>query len=238
MSKKCVKGYSCGNSCISRTRICRKQPNEVQKQIANQILELGKFSGFEKVESDINRELVKSNWAKGDPNSALKNLGYTPEQIEMTKRSLTQYTDEDYSDFRVTDKEGLDLGFNEEVESVNEFLRKAPKYSGRIFRGISVSKEVGDEILNSLNETGEMKLDAMSSFSRDGRVAQDFTTANPGESKFIFQINQNKSGVAIEDFSSLPDEQEVLVPKNTRYAVKGSFVDLQGINRVLLEEII
>lgn len=120
--------------------------------------------------------------------------------------------------------------FRDAVEGIRLLLSKAPKHEGSVYRGIRFggkkteeNRGDRDKFLAELKEKGEMDLDAFSSFSTRQSVAEGFAGlaggGADGTTSIIFRVNDNKSGVNVSAFSKVPDESEVLVPKNTRYKV-------------------
>ena len=120
--------------------------------------------------------------------------------------------------------------FRDAVEGIRLLLSKAPKHEGSVYRGIrfsgkktEVNRGDREQFIADLKAKGEIDLDAFSSFSTRQSVAEGFAGlaggGADGTTSIIFRVKDNKSGVNVSPFSKVPDESEVLVPKNTRYKV-------------------
>ena len=96
--------------------------------------------------------------------------------------------------------------------SIESGLRKLPAYDGSVYRGIWI--ESLDDVRGGKIEQGAViQTDALSSFTH----RQDVSYLREGNS--VFRVNQNHSGVAIENAAWRPSEGEVLVPSQTPYRI-------------------
>ena len=94
---------------------------------------------------------------------------------------------------------------------LEDFIRTSPKYTEPIYRGISVSKEIADSIMDNVKKGKPISQNGPSSWTVDFDVAQKFANDNAGDIKIIFHDEAPKHGVNITGASYYPDEQEILV---------------------------
>ena len=128
-----------------------------------------------------------------------------------------------------------------EVKVINKYIDKMPKFKGEIYRGKDFeNSEKAEAFLKKLKETSDYKLPAMSSFSSTPKIADSFALDRSkmgikGRVPMVFAV-ENKSGVSIRSLSVKTREDEVLVPKNVRYGLKGEPYKKDGIWYVPLVE--
>ena len=126
--------------------------------------------------------------------------------------------------------------------AINRAIAVAPKHEQTVYRGIAVDRAT----LQSIMKQRELRLDSMSSASRAPWFARKFVSDNiertgPSERRkpygVVFKIRQ-RSGAPIEAGSHNSSEQEVLLPKGTRYRIVGmtrtSIVAWQGRSPTLV----
>ncbi len=108
-------------------------------------------------------------------------------------------------------------------EKLNQFLEKAPKFDGDIFRGIVVEKSDADAILAKYKEGSEVETDAKQSWTKSSKSVESRLTQVANEKKdpvkITFEYPKSKAGVDISEESRFPEEQEVIVPKGGSYKV-------------------
>jgi hypothetical protein len=118
------------------------------------------------------------------------------------------------------------------TKSINRYLEKMPSFDGVVHRGMSFdSKEDRDAFVSKIS--GGYSLEAMSSFSSSKNTAKEF--ASQSGSGVLFTV-KNKSGVSIKRLSEVEEENEVLVPKDTRYRIVGKPKKVANVLVVEMEE--
>lgn len=238
--KKCDKGSSCGASCISQEKTCEVTfGGKIQAPLSKRADFLSKsVIGGPDNPSSLDKAAKK----------AAKLMGVSKEEGYKVVEGVRYFTREDgYKAVRALDKGGdalekyvasedLPPSFasklrkgkpQEYTEAINKMLNspKVPRYDGEIYRGLS-SKFLET---NSLEPGTEFSLQAMSSFSSNQKIAERFAGGSEG---VVIKVKQNTQGVSIKNISTFAEEDEVLVPKNTKYRV----VSVEG-NVYTVEEV-
>ena len=112
------------------------------------------------------------------------------------------------------------------VENLEDFVTKAPKYEGKIHRGLNLPDEKSvKSFLKSIADGNPSQ--TLESWSADSDQARKFThsTAKGERASGRAGINLevvNKNGSPIASASEFITESEVLVPSNQRYKIKRS----------------
>ena len=241
--KKCVKGDSCGYSCIQKGKICRKKFSE---EVGN-ILE----SRSTNSSPDMNplglpktKDLIDSSFYDPNNEEAQAILKILEEngvkEPQGTAAAIKRWSEGEYEEMRELDKAGTP---NEDVKNFYEgYLDnpRIPTYDGQIYRGLTFKGDRAalGEIFVSLSEGDSIELDALSSFSSDNKRAKRFAK---GEGSVIISVRKNKSGKSIQDLSTFRREAEVVVPKGAKYRVVSNYISnsgvFQGVRVVEVEEL-
>lgn len=149
----------------------------------------------------------------------------TDEDAYSMIKSLDYFTGPGHGDIR-----DLQMGKFEEpppresverdANNIERYLANAPKYDGKIYRGMNFETE--DDLNSFLKaNSGGFEMNAMSSFSATQSVAESFMQGLDNRGlKVLITVPKNKSGASVKPFSSYADEDEVLVPSKTKYRVK------------------
>jgi hypothetical protein len=118
--------------------------------------------------------------------------------------------------------------------AINSYIAAAPKYKGQVHRGLSFTDpDQISKFLKNLTADGGFELTAMSSFSSKPTVAKGF---DGGKYGVMLKVKGNQSGTSIKNGSSMLYENEVLVPKGTKYRVSGNpKISRDSIGRTLME---
>lgn len=159
-------------------------------------------------------ERKENEWAR--INQIQEYTGLTYEDSEKTYRAIQYYTKDGFREIR-------NGHAPEEERLIEKFIELHPKYDGKIWRGISLSKEKGERYLAELNkkkingETTDML--SLSSWSSSEDIANDFADNREGDYKFVFEL-ENKSGVGIDHLSEWQGEEEVLQSGKVKYKIK------------------
>ena len=110
------------------------------------------------------------------------------------------------------------------VDAINSYLAAAPKFEGKIFRGMILPDQKALEDLVEGSRNG-VTLNCLSSFSKNYAVASEFAYSKPtswgslpepisGQEKSVMLVvSKNRSGVDISKYAQQKSEEEVLVAK-------------------------
>lgn len=141
--------------------------------------------------------------------------------------ALTSCAANDYVDMRTAQKtrgnlaKGLESALKR-ADALDEMISLAPKFKGKLYRGISVS----DEDLNKLLSGKPFCNGAITSWSEKQPVAEMFATSNrfgKATNKIVF-IGQNfKNAASISKYIDSNGEHEVLTSSNTELKVVDSY---------------
>jgi len=142
---------------------------------------------------------------------------------------------------------------NKDVLRVESALHHAPRYSGKIHRGMRwKTREYG---YPNFDEGDVFELEAISSFSTNTSTARSFSGVGVGNKghgtdvPVIFHVDDSYSGVDIKSLSSYKNESEVLALRKSRYRIKSikrhddevsartGRVSRYGLIEIFLEEI-
>lgn len=115
--------------------------------------------------------------------------------------------------------------YNEMLNDLDDFIYRSPKYEGSIYRCISVSNEIANNIIKNLKQGKIMDMEGPSSWSAEEGICKRFAKeAEQSESpiiNIIFRLKNNKSGTPVGEYSIFPNELEVLSPSTSRYKLSG-----------------
>ena len=146
------------------------------------------------------------------------------------RAKMTQYAKNQA--MQTTTEEYLEL--KKSIDSVEDFISRAPTYQGQIHRGVAVPPDQMNEFMESLMK-GNSTL-SMESWSTDLKMAQEFAGLDKGvdfgdfvpkgkwktdANHVVLTVLDNKHGVPIRGVSALAHEQEVLMPTGVRYKMLG-----------------
>lgn len=107
---------------------------------------------------------------------------------------------------------------------LEDFVRKAPNYDGRIYRGMNLPDATAAEALIKDIANGKAS-NTLESWSNSKSQADKFTYTSPqgyaaeGKAGINFRV-KNRDGSPVASQSSFESENEVLVPSGQRYRVK------------------
>jgi SPP1 gp7 family putative phage head morphogenesis protein len=120
----------------------------------------------------------------------------------------------------------------EQAKLINDYINDSPKYDGVIYRGFRQDTVDGaayvEDIKKALKSKDGYSLRSFSSFSSNYEIAQNFAAKtdsgdDPPEA-FLVEVKRNTRGASIRSVSTITDEDEVMVPKATRYRYIGERV--------------
>jgi hypothetical protein len=119
----------------------------------------------------------------------------------------------------------------EQAKLINDYINDSPKYDGVIYRGFRQDTVDGaayvEDIKKALRSKDGYSLRSFSSFSSNYEIAQNFAVLTDGDDPpeaFLIEVKQNTRGASIRSISTITDEDEVMVPKATRYRYIGERV--------------
>lgn len=167
-------------------------------------------------------------------NKIAKVTGMKNEEAKLSLEALRKFSGtESYKKYRELEKNGkLTLEessetiaeIKSEVKAINQYIEKMPKFYGSIYRGVRLeSQQALDNVIKRLQNGESYELNAMSSFSSSEVVARSFALTDKKDLQvsIIYEVVENKSGATIKNLSRFPEEDEVIVPKGTRYKLAG-----------------
>ena len=161
-----------------------------------------------------------------------KLTGVSKEESTKSLDGIRQYTGGGYSSIRAYESGGdiasKSSGASEEntklkglVDSINNYIKKAPPYKGEIFRGLGFKTETElENFFSGLDRDSGYLLEAMSSFTTNRKVLEDYATESAQPYTVALSVLDNKSGVSIRAISTFYEEEEILTPKGALYKVK------------------
>jgi len=129
-------------------------------------------------------------------------------------------------------KENTTPWHREQAKLINDYINDSPKYDGVIYRGFRQDTVDGaayvEDIKKALKSDDGYGLRSFSSFSSNYEIAQNFAVLKDGADDppeaFLIEVKRNTRGASIRSVSTITDEDEVMVPKATRYRYIGERV--------------
>lgn len=218
--RNCKKGLSCGNSCISRLKTCRKTPTASQAKLAQQIRdEVVPFERPGATEAQATFGSTDHN-VVFEANQYASEVGINVNEADARFNAIERYTGDNYSAIRKSQKNGED---SEDAQKIEAYLATAQKYDGRIYRGVQLNSV--DDFYSRYGKDGSIfKESSMNSWTSNTSIANDFAHTNDDRPVAVLFGVQNKSGSSIRNISEEFSEEEVLVPKNAQYRIKRTIV--------------
>lgn len=154
--------------------------------------------------------------------------------------AVRTYTGALSSHFIEADRGGeVDPDVKKKNETLNSFLEKAPKHEGTISRGIVVEKGEVDALLKKYAEGSEIDADAKQSWTKDPKGVEtrliQVAREKKNPVKVFFEYPDSKTGVDVSGMSRFPEEEEVIIPKGSKYKV-ASVEKVDGGYRIKMAE--
>ena len=125
----------------------------------------------------------------------------------------------------------MDL-FKAQARSVEDFITRAPKYEGTVYRGVGFRKAEDAERWFDQLSGGEKSI-ALESWSVNDKMAASF--ARGGDVEVVMTVKENRYGVPIMSRSAFKPEEEVVMPRGVRYRVANAVKKELDNGRVLYE---
>ena len=125
----------------------------------------------------------------------------------------------------------MDL-FKAQARSVEDFITRAPKYEGTVYRGVGFRKAEDAERWFAQLHGGEKTI-ALESWSVNEKMAGSF--ARGREVEVVMTVKENRYGAPIMSRSAFKPEEEVVMPRGVRYRVANTVKKELDHGRVLYE---
>ena len=235
-NKTCVKGYSCGATCISRDRNCSKilepKVGEFTNKVVN-IVNKGNSTASPKTATTVAKgghedvpelleygadisKLKDQKSLKTSLDVVMQKSGMNLKEAKASIQAIRSFTGPQsrYQEIR----SGED---KQTAADLNRYINTMPRYEGQISRGLSFTdKKIAQSFLKELTGNG-LELKAMSSFSSNEDHSRKFANRATKKGGFgILMKVTNKSGTSIKPLSNTPFEDEIVAPEGARYRVK------------------
>ena len=159
--------------------------------------------------------------------------GLSQKESQKSYDAIRVFTGSDFAEIRRQEAGNPSGKYKETIKAVNNYLNKAPKFDGQIYRGLTFEDTAKRNEFIKKIEQNNFKNNAMSSFSSSLSVSDSFS--RPKRS-VIISVKNNKSGVSIRNISAIPKEDEVLCPKDVQYKVLSKRTK-NGVVHIEVEEI-
>lgn len=122
----------------------------------------------------------------------------------------------DYQRGKVPNSSSVNQSVQDWVTKMNTAFKTAPKYNGKVYRGL---KDLPDDVMDALSNSETITFEAFTSTSKKKEIAENFTSYY--SNSILFEIEDAKTGIGIEDISSFQGEAEVLFRKGSKFKVQG-----------------
>lgn len=158
------------------------------------------------------------------------------ERAEEIHASLRDYSGAFSPDIRSAyNNPNADAYYASQMNALDEYINKSPKWQGEIYRGINVDSTTAAAILQG--QTIDML--GPSSWSSDEYTADRFSGGGK-DTRMVFVLGDNRSGASITHLSTYNGaEGEVLVPSGVQYVkdrVEQKIIDGQSYTYVYVHE--
>ena len=158
------------------------------------------------------------------------------ERAEEIHASLRDYSGAFSPDIRSAyNNTNADAYYASQMNALDEYINKSPKWQGEIYRGINVDSTTAAAILQG--QTIDML--GPSSWSSDEYTADRFSGGGK-DTRMVFVLGDNRSGASITHLSTYNGaEGEVLVPSGVQYVkdrVEQKIIDGQSYTYVYVHE--
>ena len=154
------------------------------------------------------------------------------------RRAVFSWTAEEYTKIRKMDLEdtpkSTKIGtYDSTYEDFQNALEKAPRFEGTVWRGIRVTHP--EKLIQQIKASDVVTMEQTSSASVKQGIAEEFASKEGISKGFLFKF-ESKSGVPVWEVSSFPHEQEVIIPKGSKFKFL-SLTENKDSYEVHLEEI-
>lgn len=153
---------------------------------------------------------------------------YNEKEVETVVNDLRDWSSTDYQYIRKAQVnkdagEPFDADLFDQGQHLEDYISKAPKYSGEIYRGIRLDADKADAVVANLSSGGSIDMLGTASWSSKIDTANDFAwVSDSGVQKgIVFRCAKTSKGTTIQHLSGYgKTEGEVLVSKTARYRAK------------------
>lgn len=148
-----------------------------------------------------------------------------PELVKNTIQSIHNFSLNEYSQIRaaykkIDDPKNKDE-YTEKARLIENYINIAPKFNGKVFRGIGVDNKSFERYLNEENLNNTINMNGMASWTSNQDVADKFIDeVGKGNKALLFKVANSKKGIAISHLSNEPMEKEVLFSGKNKYRIK------------------
>lgn len=168
------------------------------------------------------------------------------ERADMVKQTVPQYSEEKaeelvehmdlwsgggYKSVREAQQQAIEgKSYDKEWfasgELLEDYISKAPKYNGEMYRGLNLNKKESKEIINHLKNGDSIDMLGTSSWTSRESVANELIQG----SGIQFRVSKTNKGTSIQHLSAYgKKEAEILVSKTARYKAKS--IDIFNIDK-------
>ena len=129
----------------------------------------------------------------------------------------------------------------EKIDNISRFIKGGPKMKGIVYRGMKFSKSGKEPIqkfnkfVNSIEVSDSFMFKQFTSTTIDKDVAMDFSMDKQNYG-ILFEI-KSKNGVYLNGLSLMPDENEVLFDKETKFEILSIDRSNPQCVKIIMEEI-
>lgn len=140
----------------------------------------------------------------------------TKENAERMLESVHDFTGSRSTPIRIAyNNPNADARDVASLKALDDYINSAPKWKGKLYRGISVSKEQAEDILSG----DFVDMLGPSSWSSERSVAERFSNGYK-DVRIVFILDDNKSGTSIGHIGSFDGiESEVTAPSGVKYGI-------------------
>jgi len=149
----------------------------------------------------------------------MKDVGFDKKKADDTVRAVESFTGMGYLNIRSVQTGSLpvaDIGYKEQAEIIEEYIKKAPHFNQPIYRGLHPTK--GSNLLKFVDvKVGDVvDMKGTSSWTSSKESGQKNAISG-----VLFRAESVNKGTSVKHLSAFPSEDEVLVSKDAKFRVTG-----------------
>lgn len=141
-------------------------------------------------------------------------------EAKKMAEAVGDFSVDGYTDIRKAGFEGAPPAsqkHKEQADTIDEFVDRAPKFEGEVYRGIGVSAEKANKIVAQARKGEMINQMGAASFSTDLGTAEDFSAEGEGGTPILFKSSGVQNGTSIRNISDFPSEDEVIMSSKARW---------------------
>lgn len=139
----------------------------------------------------------------------------TFDEAKIMRKAIEDFSGSEYPDIRKA-YGNPNSQYHKEMEALDEYIKGAPKWEGKIYRGINISFDTANDILSK----AYVDMKGPSSWSSNYETAEGFAKFGNDPVHMLFIMESNVSGVSISHLSAFNGiESEVTAPSGVKYYV-------------------